>query len=488
MTDYYRLIARAVADLRNADEAQRAALYECARRALVSQLSGVTPALTESEIARERLLLEKAFCDIEANRTHRPWAEAVCSIPAPKPRGQPCQVPSSLEQSGPLAARLSAGGARPQPAVPSEPERNETGTHDLESQVESRACKLDRPSLNAEALKVLKLYREDVAEAERLGEAEIPARQLRAGRGHISDGDRSDQRIPSLSIMPHVGAVGPRTEMCRPQPHPMTQRETAETIVPKRRGRSRKTLVVGCLSLSLVVVLAVLMHWQRDRLSAFVRNLATWARHEAVPSQPEIVGSIGQAPQQGSSATDRTPTVGLPEEPAQRAVLYEADPSDVNGRRYLGSVIWRTDPASPGQPLAVRAQVEIPERRIRMTLSLRPNSDTTLPASHTIEIVFKVPSDFLFGGISNVLGMLMKEAEQARGAPLAGLSVKITTGVFLFGLSATDSDLQHNRKLLADRSWFDIPIIYNDGQRAILAIEKGTPGERVFQEAFAAWK
>ena len=34
---------------------------------------------------------------------------------------------------------------------------------------------------------------------------------------------------------------------------------------------------------------------------------------------------------------------------------------------------------------------------------------------------------------------------------------------------------------------FDIPIVYGNGRRAILAIEKGTPGERAFADAFAAW-
>ena len=34
---------------------------------------------------------------------------------------------------------------------------------------------------------------------------------------------------------------------------------------------------------------------------------------------------------------------------------------------------------------------------------------------------------------------------------------------------------------------FDVPIVYTDGRRAILAVEKGTPGERAFKEAFAAW-
>jgi len=30
-------------------------------------------------------------------------------------------------------------------------------------------------------------------------------------------------------------------------------------------------------------------------------------------------------------------------------------------------------------------------------------------------------------------------------------------------------------------------VVYNNNRRAILALEKGTPGERVFAEAFKAW-
>src|SRR5436309_1067842 len=52
MTDYYRLVARAVADLKNADATRRAALYGCARAALVNQLTGFTPPLDESELGR----------------------------------------------------------------------------------------------------------------------------------------------------------------------------------------------------------------------------------------------------------------------------------------------------------------------------------------------------------------------------------------------------------------------------------------------------
>ena len=123
-----------------------------------------------------------------------------------------------------------------------------------------------------------------------------------------------------------------------------------------------------------------------------------------------------------------------------------------------------------------------------MTWSLRRNTDQALPASHTIEIMFNLPADSPSGGMPNVPGMLMKQAEQTRGVPLAGLAVKVTPGFFLIGLSAIEADMQRNIQLLKERGWFDIPMVYANNRRAILAMEKGTPGERAFAEAFAAWR
>ncbi len=178
---------------------------------------------------------------------------------------------------------------------------------------------------------------------------------------------------------------------------------------------------------------------------------------------------------------------------AQRAVLYEEDHNDPIGKKSVGSVIWRTewsrkDDLSSRQVLAVRADVEIPDRRMVVTWSLQRNTDRALPASHTIEIVLKLPPDFSGGGIANVPGILMKQSEQARGTPLAGLAVKVTNSFFLVGLSAVETDVQHNIQLLKERPWFDIPIVYTSGGRAILAMEKGPPGDQAFAEAFAAWK
>jgi hypothetical protein len=173
-------------------------------------------------------------------------------------------------------------------------------------------------------------------------------------------------------------------------------------------------------------------------------------------------------------------------------VLYEEDPADPNGKRFVGTAVWRTEtkPGAAGRPpeLAVRADIEIPDRQMSVTWSLRRNTDQSLPASHTIEIVFNMPNDSQSGGIQNVPGVLMKQAEQTRGVPLAGLAVKVTPGFFLIGLSALETDMQRNIQLLKERSWFDIPIVYNNNRRAILAMEKGTPGEKAFNEAFASWK
>ena len=77
----------------------------------------------------------------------------------------------------------------------------------------------------------------------------------------------------------------------------------------------------------------------------------------------------------------------------------------------------------------MRADIEIPDRKFKMTMSFRRNTDTSLPASHTAELTFMLPQDFAGGGVGNVPGVLMKSNEQARGTPLAGYAVKVTDGL-----------------------------------------------------------
>ena len=41
--------------------------------------------------------------------------------------------------------------------------------------------------------------------------------------------------------------------------------------------------------------------------------------------------------------------------------------------------------------------------------------------------------------------------------------------------------------LLRRQSWIDVPIVYKSGRRALFTLEKGIPGDKVFDEALKAW-
>lgn len=73
-----------------------------------------------------------------------------------------------------------------------------------------------------------------------------------------------------------------------------------------------------------------------------------------------------------------------------------------------------------------------------MTLSIRRNFDPALPATHTVQIEFA--PDFAASKIKQVMGLLMKANEQAKGAPIAALSVRVDDTHFLIGLSAVPQD------------------------------------------------
>jgi hypothetical protein len=176
----------------------------------------------------------------------------------------------------------------------------------------------------------------------------------------------------------------------------------------------------------------------------------------------------------------------------QRAVLFEEDPADPKGgSRLSGSVNWHSESgasAAGGAGVLVKADVEIPDRRLSMTMSLRRNTDHAMPASHVVEFKFSMPSDSPYGGVAKMVAIQMKQQlEQIRGAVLAGMVAKVTAGYFLVGLSATDFELRRNLTMLKERSWIEIPFVYGNGTRAILDMEKGSPGERALSEAFVAW-
>ncbi len=277
---------------------------------------------------------------------------------------------------------------------------------------------------------------------------------------------------------------------------PAARRAPSRTAPPKEeRKQKRPSLSYGGLARLLFVLLILAglvaaISWQWSSITEIYQFLHRIGENpqSRVTAQPELPPRApqGQASGQPSGTTAQGSQTAVP-----AASLIEADTSDPQGKRYAGSVVWRTETISGGlglaPELAIRGDIEIPERRMTVTWSMRRNTDKSLPASHTIEIMFNLPADFAAGGIANVPAIVMKQSEEARGSRLAARIAKVTNGFFLVGLSAADTDVQRDKQLLKDRPWFDIGIVYANGNQAILAVEKGESGNRVFAQAFAAW-
>ncbi len=511
MTDYHPLIARAVEGLDTSTGETRRALYERARTALVTQLRSVDPALSETEITKERLALEDAIRKVEADVARRSRAELREPRPAaPLPR---------RDRASPPADAGRAETRRQEPAAPPPvPDAAE----------EAQTLRAASPTARERLLGArtpppregIKGFRGVVNDVHDLGAATAKSAQsAREARDSYGPGSaqqwspREDSTASPVDAfepqqleaeqpsLPHFeprrrnGREAPSgldDEFARHPAYPAALEE--EHHQPPRFPFSFRGLIKAVVVLIVIAGVAMTVSWQWSNITGLYHRVSQFgskppSQTAQAPANPKFPGrvpqeSAGQAPGTGA-ASQTAPAV------AQRVVLYEEDSGDPAGKRYVGSAIWRTETVSPGPglapELAVRADVEIPDRRMTVTWSMRRNTDQALPASHTIEIMFNLPADFPGGGISNVPGILMKQSEQARGTPLAGLAVKVTNGFFLIGLSAVDTDLQRNIQLLKDRPWFDIPIVYTNGGRAILAMEKGPPGDRAFAEAFAAW-
>ena len=549
MADYYPLIARAIAGLDpSAPGESRRALYERARSALIAQLRSVQPPLSESEITRERLSLEEAVRKVESEAAQR---ARDASRPGGAARGGDAfrranARPPSETAPPPPGAQGVQGGAqspaaplRPRPPSPPSPppprdQRPSPGQEDRPDRGDPRAPRNLRPDApppvprppqpqvpmqdpqlpptrersgaprrgpdnNVPQAPGVRGFRDIAADADDLGRAAAQAnRAARKTYANVpSPSPEFDRLEPSMEnrgadpdapysydesveeaerYAPPPQAPGPRSRVGQDR-EPKPKRVRTGTVFP-----FKSAIAVGIV---LILVGAGIL-WGKQAVTT-VSGLFKSSPSVEAPKDPS-------APQSKPKIPDRVGQPGSSDQVApvaQRVVLYDEDPSDPKGKQYVGSVIWRTEQikASGNQKadIAVRADVEIPDRKFKMTMSFRRNTDTSLPASHTAELTFVLPQDFTGGGVGNVPGILMKSNEQARGAPLAGQSVKVTDGFFLVALSNTDTDRARNMPLLKERSWFDIPLVYVNQRRAIIAIEKGAPGERAFNEAFMAW-
>lgn len=512
MTDYHPLIARAVDGLtKNTGDARRA-LYERARSALVTQLRGVEPALSESDITKERLALEEAIRKVEAEAARKALSEPKNSgrtEPRFEIRSPVAPSRSAAEPSLPLP-RIddAADGEKPKSTARSRILQARTSPLNKPALGRSRGTEDETDSISAAIAKAAQAAHDtddsyDSFSRPRGPQADdfsaLSPAQERTESQYGDDLQPADDVSPGLSGLEPSYTLEDEHETPRRSGRPHPPRATEEEAYEERRPPRSLWDWARIAVLLIIVVGVAATAWEyRYGIAGIYQFFSQMksrqpAQATQAPATPNKFG--GRVPQEQvpgqAPAAAAAPGNQAGQSAAQRAVLYEADPNDPQGKRFAGTVVWRTETVSPGPGMApelvVRADIQIPERHMSVTWSLRRNTDKTLPASHTIEVMFNLPPDFPGGGVSNVPGVLMKDSEEVRGMPLAGLAVKVTNGFFLIGLNAADAEMQRNVQLLKERSWFDILVVYANGGRAILTMEKGPAGERAFADAFAAW-
>lgn len=427
MADYYPLLSRAISGLPTKTVEARGVVYERARKALLAQLRGAEPPLRDEDIARERGSLEDAIRRLEA--------EHGVIIPPPEPEPEPVRAPEP---------------AKPEPAPPDDDY-------------------LDIPEPTPRAAQPW--MDEDTASRGRANGDFGAIRPMGDSHGNADDAGQADERHPASFDEPSKG-----------------------------RGKGR--LIAILIFLVLAIGGGVLGYTQRATLLALIGGTSTPATQTAAPTAgrpatPDVSKSTDRIAQAAPDSAPRPSTnatpgaAGVPV--AQSAVLFEESAGGGNQglQQFRGTVVWSTENFQPGPGLApdigIRAQITIPDRNMKVTLRLRRNQDASIPASHIIEAQFELPPNFDLGNVATVPGMRAKASEGAQGAPLTGLAVRVAPGYFLIGLSAIEQERQRNLGMLITRTWFDLPMVFDNGRRAILALEKGVPGDQAFRQVFSAW-
>jgi hypothetical protein len=309
--------------------------------------------------------------------------------------------------------------------------------------------------------------------------------------------DREPSRPEEPSLLEAMAAEEPqlRVEGIRP-------------VAPQPRPARGKGLRYGLLALVLlaivggIVALAVKL---KDRPEDILRARPQ-AAVEPSDSSSKIVERIGAGtaptipPRPAASASGRPePSTSTSAEPAQPAIpiaqraalLVDAPEEQQKFKTYVGSVVWRLENVArgPGQPLAqaVRAEAEIPDAGMKISLLLQRNGDDAIPASHMMTVSFTMAPGAVSTGVDDIdLPQMRNEVAPAVDA-LFGVQAKITQNMFLVGLAKDSTLTIRNVEMLRSRGWIDIPMRLAGGRVAKITLEKGPAGDRAIADAFMSW-
>ncbi|MDB5593343.1 MAG: uncharacterized protein JWM36_304 [Hyphomicrobiales bacterium] len=429
--------------------------------------------------------------------------------PRPWPQGGPPPAATGPDVKAPAAPPASA----PQSAAPDakEPDR---GTPDL---VARNHVSRDAPAAGQGAPDI-----GGAGSRAPMSEADIAA--SRAGLPEMR-AERKDRRTgEARPVNVTLRKFGPRAEAAASdipaasdasEDVPL-QRGATRPAAPQRKEESQRNLRPWLIGLPIALVagsIAVFAYVRRDNPDELARmKPAPSAEQAGDAASGKIVERIGggqaarpatpapgtQTNQQAqtapvSPAKPTTPSTAPAIAVAQRAALLVDAPDEPQKvRTFVGNVVWRLDNVSrgQGQPLSigVRAEVDLPDAKLRAVMLIQKNTDDTLPASHTIELRFIPTEGGPIPGVAQISTPQMRKEDTPAGDALTGVPAPIMQNYFLVGLTRGDAAVSRNVDLMRTRAWFDIPMLLSDQRIAKITFEKGSAGERVINEALEAWQ
>ncbi len=489
MAEYYPLLAKAVASLPNSTLDSRKVVYERARKALIGQLRMLHPPVPEEDIARESAALDAAIARVEAEL-------AAASNPAAPPEPVAALAGSEAVALAEPAARfpMRSGALGPSAGKPFPPLRTKAAAPRAEAGAGAEAPASRQPAVV-----------EAVGDA---APAVIPSDPVPVGVPVPSATALSARepaaREPAISapvaVLAPVGREAAEAER-RSRPRPDQQRPIAPQ--PPTPKRARRPLWIIPAGVGLVVLaVAVTAYKLRDRPEALHPRASEQA--QAPTDAGKSVDRVGAPATSGSAEPTRTAADDTPAAPqataaaanpaapiaGRAALLVEAPEEHDKFKTYIGAVVWRLDNVSDGRNqsvgLGVRADIDLPDDKMKATVLFQKNVDSSLPASHTIKIRFSVQPGSPSGGIKEINVPQMRREDSSAGEPLDGVTVTIVENSFLVGLSPGTAEAT-NLEMLRSREWIDIPIRLVNGKIAKLTFEKTAAGQRNLQEAIAAW-
>ncbi|TXM67834.1 histidine kinase [Methylobacterium sp. WL120] len=484
MADYYPLLARALDALPDRTPAMRKAVYERARNALIGQLRSLDPPLPEADIDLERQALDNAIERLERDYGASSAAPEPAPPPVVSPRAAPAPVPPARpapipEPPAPPPAQAFEPAPPPERISPPEPPPPPEPTPFLPP--------APPPSF-------LPLPPEEPREAP------VP---ITARKAKVPD------PVPEAQLETVAPAEVANDAIAANDSANGRQRPRIDVVAP-RGGRSRllRNAFVGVVLTVVIGLIAVAAFLLRDKPANLPAGGAETAETQQDPGDTKYSDRVGGdlAPKASPSANAPATASSSPRNPstqpsqpglavAQRAVLIEENTATPNAAPIstAGRVVWRLDsvPGEQGQPLetAIVATVTVPEAGLTLVMTIQRNLDQTLPASHTINLVFTDTGTEGEKRAVQDIGLLQaKDDEAARGSPVSGLPIRVTDNRFLIGLSSLRGDVDRNTDLLLHKPWFDLAVRYVSGQRAVVNFEKGNAGTQVVQDAFDQWK